>query len=476
MYADDRVEWKYGIFPSRYLDATPDYLKYLYQKQRDEPGYSNLLKSNISIFGTVDDHDFGVNNGDQTYEWKRESGLEYVKFLGISEETAMYQRAAKGLGIYGVQVYDFSRDPHQRLLSDQEAGLDPEVVPNVLKDQHEETVTSDSNDNPLLVAVFVLDIRTNKTPWSKDFRQRLLPDFGGDFLGERQWKWFETAIGRSQAAVNIIVTGLQVHAERFYDNSAVESWSGFPKAQNRLHQALLQPNVRAPILISGDVHLAQLLRKDCRRKSENHVRPLYEVTTSGMTHSWGTSVCGKARYNPFCRIPYYNFIYRPLVHLAHWISPWKELVLDEETGAAEYSLDLNVGELEFDWKDQSVSVRILGVEDKVLLHQNWSFDAMTETSSTQVKEAEFERMDQWLQDQAATKGNVGEKDGWVCVHYRGRPGQFSFAFGVFTVLFLLFALGILPLLLSLLAGRAVLRHRVMITRRPERKTTPKKRD
>ena len=39
-------------------------------------------------------------------------------------------------------------------------------------------------------------------------------------------RWFETAIGRSNAIVNIIVTGLQVHAERFYDSSKVEGWDG----------------------------------------------------------------------------------------------------------------------------------------------------------------------------------------------------------------------------------------------------------
>ena len=32
-----------------------------------------------------------------------------------------------------------------------------------------------------------------------------------DFLGEEQWMWFKQALNNSQATVNIIVSGLQVH-------------------------------------------------------------------------------------------------------------------------------------------------------------------------------------------------------------------------------------------------------------------------
>ena len=75
----------------------------------------------------------------------------------------------------------------------------------------------------------------------------------------------------------------------------VEDWSRFPAAQHRLYQAILASGVAAPILVSGDVHMAELLRRDCRRRqhhdSPRSVRndPLYsasrmllEVTVSGM--------------------------------------------------------------------------------------------------------------------------------------------------------------------------------------------------
>lgn len=195
--------------------------------------------------------------------------MEFVDFLGLDRQSPMAKRAARGMGVYGVQVYDFNRSPGQELLSDEDARLDPDV--------------SDSNAEiplgPKSVAIFVLDVRSNKTPWLRTIPERFQYDAAGDFLGEAQWQWFETAIGRSTASVNIVVTGLQVHADVFFDGSKIEDWGKYPRAQHRIYQALLQPNVQAPIIVSGDIHLAQLLRKDCRQGSS------YQSLLEGKTAS-----------------------------------------------------------------------------------------------------------------------------------------------------------------------------------------------
>ena len=72
----------------------------------------------------------------------------------------------------------------------------------------------------------------------------------------------------------------------------VEDWSRFTAAQHRLYQTILSSGVAAPILVSGDVHMAELLRRDCRRRSHHPLndndpmysasRMLLEVTVSGM--------------------------------------------------------------------------------------------------------------------------------------------------------------------------------------------------
>ena len=214
---------------SQFTSATPEYLRHLYAKQLEVQGYRQLLQEDngvggkVSIFGAIDDHDYGMNNGDRTFRFRRESGIEFTKFLGLkSESSAMSRRAAKGLGVYGVQVYDFSSTTN-RLLTDTEAGLDPDVV-SELKDGSDRSNDSDDETTNQLVAVFVLDVRSNKTPWAKKIPDRFTQDPEGDFLGERQWKWLETAIGRSKASVNIVVSGIQVHAPWFYDSNKIENW------------------------------------------------------------------------------------------------------------------------------------------------------------------------------------------------------------------------------------------------------------
>ena len=203
--------------------ATPEYLHELFSKQLEIESYKQLLEEDygggrISIFGAIDDHDYGINNGDKTFPFRKENGVEFTRFLGLTKESsAMARRAEEGLGVYGVQVYDFSSSlANPRLLTDEEAGLDPDVTPGT--DRSGASITNQ------LVAVFVLDIRSNKTPWTKTFPERYSIDPDGDFLGEDQWRWFEEAIGRSNASVNIVVSGIQVHAPWFYDSNKVENW------------------------------------------------------------------------------------------------------------------------------------------------------------------------------------------------------------------------------------------------------------
>ena len=85
VYADDRKEGK------RVLDASPDYLRHLLQEQRSEPGYKALLDSGVNIFGTVDDHDYGTNNGDKTFPWRRENAIEYVDFLDLPKDSPKHR-------------------------------------------------------------------------------------------------------------------------------------------------------------------------------------------------------------------------------------------------------------------------------------------------------------------------------------------------------------------------------------------------
>jgi alkaline phosphatase D len=266
------------------IEATPKVLDEAYEKQLQNPEYASFLRNtnNITVFGTYDDHDFGVNNGDKTYKHAKHAAMAFLKFTGESKASPIYKRAEKGYGLYGVKMFDFSRPVGQELVSDDEAAIDPDTVSS--------RNISFRRYLPKTVAVFVLDCRTNKTPWKKTS-----PDYEGDMLGERQWQWFEAAIKNSRAEVNVIVNGLQVHPDvRPSDPNIYERWGAFPTARQRLYDAILQEGVKAPLLVSGDVHMSQLMRKDCykwdpasyRILPASSRRAVIELTTSGMTHSW----------------------------------------------------------------------------------------------------------------------------------------------------------------------------------------------
>ena len=425
-------------------EGTPSHMKDLYTALRNHPSYSKLVggggndsgggdddkddDGGCHIFGTLDDHDYGTNNGDSTFRYKYDNGIEFLRFLGMldghsgnelegrhgqkqKQLPVMARRALEGKGVYGVQVYDFSHSKRsKRVLTDEQAGIDPDVV--VDDDEDKTTIPSDSsrssshdnrkassdvNDNNRLVAVFVLDIRTNKSPWPKRLFHR---DVDGDFLGDEQWTWFESALERSNAAVNIIISGIQVHPA--YMNNQVENWAAFPTSQHRLYQTILKSGASSPILISGDVHMSQLMKKDCRRRKQQERRSLYEITTSGITHSWGSSdrsICGTPSKSKLCYFFPFNLWMGLIAHLAHYLIPLKSIILNHaglskesraatansspstETGniaktSLQYTLQRNVAELDFDFDQRMVIVRILSETGTVILNQNWSFDAL----------------------------------------------------------------------------------------------------
>ena len=158
--------------------ATPELLKEYYDTQLSHPGYSSLLSTNLTVFGTIDDHDMGCDNADGDFVYKEESGRAFLAFTGEDKNSPIYSRAARGLGVYGVKLFDFDRLEGHQLVPEIEAAIDPDVLRGP-----DQSAPAYSNKS---VAVFVLDCRTNKTPW-KQGADKYKYDYEGDFLGETQW-------------------------------------------------------------------------------------------------------------------------------------------------------------------------------------------------------------------------------------------------------------------------------------------------
>lgn len=458
-------------------DGTPKILQKLYQGMLENQGYLAYLKrddsapsspKNVMVMGTFDDHDYGRNNGDITFPYKKETAVAHMDFISKSQAIiqqkrenefgteeqddtwkTMRARAAAGKGVYGVKVLDFSRPPGKQLLTDAEAGLDPDVSPGT---EGLPTLSSWS------VAIFLLDCRSHKTPWPDlDFMGRLLQKPGsedntnGDFLGEEQWAWFEEALRRSTASVNLIGQGLQVHSDKFFSGHVQEEWSRFPRAQHRMYQTVLNSNVKAPILVSGDVHMAEFTRRDCRQVSKRSepdgyevgptFRPLFEVTTSGMTHSWGGKhFCPRPHEASACESSFSKWALAFGQHVLHHSGAWSELIVaegstpsdspidDKAKSGVQYSLDLNFGEFEFDWDNSTVTARILGPnpEDPALLSsrkdgQGWSFDTLSGKNpllTSKLRSNDFVATFEHLK----SSGIVSDGD-WVCIANEGAVSE-----------------------------------------------------
>lgn len=443
IYADQNVGLDWSTFPPhpQVLDATPQVLEQLYKEQRDHALYSQLIQ-NTTIFGTFDDHDYGANNGDSTYKYKRESAMAFVQtFLGMPEDSVMSQRARTGKGAYGVKVFDFSRD--STLLTDDEAGVDA-AVPE----------TESTNYSEKSVAVFAIDVRSHKTPWKSGWR-KFLPDYEGDFLGNDQWIWLEESLRRSNAKINVIVTGLQVHADRYPDGNIAEAWSKFPTAQARLYNAIMQSNVSAPILVSGDVHHAQLLRKDCFSSAAAAAaattittRPLVEITTSGLTHSWGVQFCSRPDGNFLCQSTHTTMATRFAMTMAHLISPWRDLIeakgWEGAKNGLQYSLNLNFGEIDVDWDEGAVQVRVHGLDEETpLLSQRWTIDQLnghTKMEGGTLTMADFEN---------SSSQGAGP---WNCLNHRGPTNPVHLLFTSFLSLMICSILLFYPLTLAIMGG------------------------
>jgi len=205
--------------------------------------------------------------------------------------------------------------------------------------------------------VIALDVRFSKDPWS-------VPKLQGDMLGEEQWTWLERQLcGDPTPRVNLIVSGLQVLME---GRGAGEAWANFPKSRERLFRLMKRCQVKAPLFLSGDVHMAEMFEARCGGKDV-----VAEVTSSGMTHSWGTRSPGWTG-----EILALNLFLHALMEFCQQVMPWNYRSIraegaDKRTGA--YFLGLNFAEIDLDFTEQRITVEVVNKDNRAVLKQSWAF-------------------------------------------------------------------------------------------------------
>jgi len=209
-----------------------------YNEVKNNSNYANF-KQKLEILGTWDDHDFGVNDGGTEYIKKDSAQQLLLDFLDV--ESSDPRRTRKG--VYYSKLYP-------------------------VRDKS--------------IKIILLDTRYFRTALTVDptGKKRYIPatDSNGTMLGKMQWDWLENELKNSTSDFNILMSSVQFlsHEHGF------ETWGNMPHEVKRLKQLIVNSRAKGVLLISGDRHLSEI--------SSVHVDdlkyPLYDFTSSGLTHSY----------------------------------------------------------------------------------------------------------------------------------------------------------------------------------------------
>lgn len=214
-------------------------LKKKYQALEAVEDFRKLRDSTITL-STWDDHDFGENDGGNTYPMRKESEKIFLDFFKDPADSPRRKRE----GVYGSYTFGEKGKVCQILVLDTRYFRDP--LPRNKKSKGPAGWYSPTKD-------------TSKT-----------------LLGDAQWKWLEEQL-QVPADIRIIASSIQMLA---YEKG-MENWGNVPHEQKRLFDLLKKYNAEHTFAISGDVHFTELSKKDIGGY------PFYDLTSSGITRTHG---------------------------------------------------------------------------------------------------------------------------------------------------------------------------------------------
>jgi alkaline phosphatase D len=267
-----------------------DSLRRDYAVQKSHPDYQRLMKM-TRIIGTWDDHDYGANDGGKFYSKKDQSKEELLRFLDVPVDAEVRKHG----GVY--QSFSYGKGKKS-------------------------------------VKVILLDTRyfrdTLERSIEKGKRYELNQD--GDVLGETQWTWLEKELKNSKASVHIIASSIQFLA----NEHGFEKWGNFPKARQRMFDLLQKIKPARALFVSGDRHIAEF----SKIKLAGLGYPLYDFTSSGLTHTWSEA--------------------------------WEE---KNELRVGKIIIEKNYGLISIEWikKKPVVTLQVLGKDNKVFAEERIDF-------------------------------------------------------------------------------------------------------
>jgi alkaline phosphatase D len=171
--------------------------------------YQELYKI-IPTIGIWDDHDYALNDGNGYFLHKEIAKKYYLDFI---DEPVDSVRRTLGRGIH--TTYSFGDPKTHRT-----------------------------------VRIILLDIRFHK--------QSYFHDEDPDMMDEEQWEWFEKVLAEGNETFTFIGSGTQILP---VTRQLSECW--YLKARKRLFDVIGKLKKSGVVLLSGDIHTAQILKTFC---------------------------------------------------------------------------------------------------------------------------------------------------------------------------------------------------------------------
>eukprot|EP00919_Chromeraceae_sp_WS-2016_P070223 GHVR01166534.1.p1 GENE.GHVR01166534.1~~GHVR01166534.1.p1 ORF type:complete len:425 (+),score=83.38 GHVR01166534.1:46-1320(+) len=241
----------FWIGDAHYEDCgAPDCMQRGFEEQKEIKQYKNFRESGLIIDGVYDDHDYGVNDGDSLFPFRREAQQLFLNFLGVPIDPTHPRREREGL--YSSHTFGTYPNQVKVILLDTRYFRTPAAVGNFA--QYAYPGTSQIASLMRATAAYF----------------GLYEDFSGDMLGSEQWLWLERQLYASKASVNIIASSIQVYS----NNPFLEGWGHYPKSLNKLNTMISTLKPKGLFFLSGDVHFAEVSGMG-----------VFELTSSGFTHT-----------------------------------------------------------------------------------------------------------------------------------------------------------------------------------------------
>lgn len=239
VYADEKVVERSGTIQA--LGEAYSHFATVEEFQR--------FRGHIPILATWDDHDYGLRDGGAEFKLKDSARELFLDFWQVPKSDPRRGRAG---GIFTSHEYGPAGRRVQVILLDTRFSRSPLLT---LPEEEFERI---------------------KLSRFGPYRPNTDPD--ARMLHDVQWAWLETQL-RRPAQLRLVCSSIPFSA----GFRGWESWANFPVERLRFTRLIEKTKADGVVFLSGDIHYGDL---SCETQDVPY--PIWDLTSSGLTHFWPT--------------------------------------------------------------------------------------------------------------------------------------------------------------------------------------------